>query len=504
MELKLQTQPAPVCQTVLDLAAGQPIEADLLLPDYCPDIVRVLTCRAEARVTQARVSGAALAVEGETVVTLLYLGEVGGVCRSEVRQPFQKRFDLPCECGSPLVFASAWKESISCRAVSRRRVEVQGALTVRAVVCDAKTQPVLCGSETPDLCLHTVETAFCCLRSREEQTVTLMEMVSPPPGAHLPREILRADCAAVLQDWATSGDGIAVRGELCVSLLASTGEGALETQCYTLPVSRRFPVGDAQAVCDVSLACEAISCTCADEDDDPPRTTVELTLRAAFLGAAEETIPTADDCFSIAGRASGEEARLETVSIAEPLSERCSLTAAAPLPEGADTVLDAFGVPSPLRFERREDGAYLTGSVRFAALVSGGESGISAVSAAAPIEIALPETVEGTPIVQAQIALLSTQAAPQGSDVAWTGEALVSGVLLAVQERTALVGASVDETQAAPRDPAVGLRVYYAEAGESVWEIARGCGALPQAVAEDNGLEEEVLAEPRVLLIPAL
>ena len=48
MELKLQKQPVAVCELLLDTVAEYPIECDLLLPDYCPDIVRVLCCRVQA------------------------------------------------------------------------------------------------------------------------------------------------------------------------------------------------------------------------------------------------------------------------------------------------------------------------------------------------------------------------------------------------------------------------------------------------------------------------
>lgn len=44
--------------------------------------------------------------------------------------------------------------------------------------------------------------------------------------------------------------------------------------------------------------------------------------------------------------------------------------------------------------------------------------------------------------------------------------------------------------------------IYYAAAGESVWEIAKRYGALPGQVMADNDLVEETLEADTPLMIP--
>ena len=48
MELNLKKEAVASCELLLDSAAEQTIECDVLLPDYCPDIVRVLCCSVDA------------------------------------------------------------------------------------------------------------------------------------------------------------------------------------------------------------------------------------------------------------------------------------------------------------------------------------------------------------------------------------------------------------------------------------------------------------------------
>ena len=42
MEYKLKKDRIAVCEIAFDSFTELPIESDLLLPDYCPDIVKVL------------------------------------------------------------------------------------------------------------------------------------------------------------------------------------------------------------------------------------------------------------------------------------------------------------------------------------------------------------------------------------------------------------------------------------------------------------------------------
>ena len=45
MEYRVMKGEIPVCETILDTSAEQPIDLDFSLPDYCPDIQKILKCQ---------------------------------------------------------------------------------------------------------------------------------------------------------------------------------------------------------------------------------------------------------------------------------------------------------------------------------------------------------------------------------------------------------------------------------------------------------------------------
>ena len=52
------------------------------------------------------------------------------------------------------------------------------------------------------------------------------------------------------------------------------------------------------------------------------------------------------------------------------------------------------------------------------------------------------------------------------------------------------------------RDLSYALKIYYADEGEGVWDIAKRYNTSVEAIMEENELEGEVLEQRGMLLIP--
>lgn len=66
-----------VNELIYEGSVEQSVDSDLTLPDYCPDILRILKCTVTPRVTGSQVSGERITVDGTVLVRLIYVGEDG-------------------------------------------------------------------------------------------------------------------------------------------------------------------------------------------------------------------------------------------------------------------------------------------------------------------------------------------------------------------------------------------------------------------------------------------
>ena len=73
MEYRLQKESCHVSESVLEATKEMPIDLDLSLPDYCPDIEKILKCRVSPQISGRSLSGDMLELEGNALISLYYL-----------------------------------------------------------------------------------------------------------------------------------------------------------------------------------------------------------------------------------------------------------------------------------------------------------------------------------------------------------------------------------------------------------------------------------------------
>ena len=115
MEYKLKKDHIAICETAFDSFTELPIESDLLLPDYCPDIVKVLKCQAHPAFTKTEVNGDKCVLEGAAAITIFYTGEDGKLRTSEHKVDFLKTLELKTTPQNPIVFCTLKEDYLNCK-----------------------------------------------------------------------------------------------------------------------------------------------------------------------------------------------------------------------------------------------------------------------------------------------------------------------------------------------------------------------------------------------------
>ena len=81
-------------------------------------------------------------------------------------------------------------------------------------------------------------------------------------------------------------------------------------------------------------------------------------------------------------------------------------------------------------------------------------------------------------------------------------ELKVTGMVYNTMYMKALTDISVNEAEPLEKDGDYALRLYFADKGEDMWEIAKKYGTSINAIMEENNLNDEVISEHGMILIP--
>ena len=510
MEYKLKKDHIAVCETALDSFTELPVESDLLLPDYCPDIVKVLKCQACPAFTKTEVNGDKCVLEGTVAITIYYTGEDAKLHASEHKVDFLKTLELKTTPQNPAVFCTLKEDYLNCKAVSQRRVDVRGAFSVTIKILSNTEEEMICAAEGAGLQLSHRPMQSSELIGTAGKRFTVREDLElgqeKPPMDYIIRhsEKVRTD------EWKISAGKVIAKGELEVLLeYQPQGEGERQTVQYQLPVSQMLDldgVGE-ESVCHDCFDLLGSALHPQTDADGLTRTAAgEFTLCLRCIALRQNTVLPAVDAYSTQFELQQSQKPASLLLTVEGLPQSWELEQTVQLPEYMKKPLDFWCETSALSTSVQEDVLTVGGKLRYCML------GADADGAPVYFEQAqelLQEYRLGADAADylLELSLDAENCRYELSDknsLQCRCRLKADGMILGIMPVSFITGIKVDETREKKRESESAMTIYYADEGESIWSIAKRYNTSISAVMEENSLEDEFLPEKKIVLIPMI
>ncbi len=508
MEYKLKKDRIPVCETVFDSFTELPVESDLLLPDYCPDIVKILKCQAKPALSKTQVSADQCVLEGAILLTIYYVGEDGRLRTSEHKAEFHKTLELKSAPSNPLVFYTAKEDYLNCKAVNQRRVDVRGAFTLNVRILSVSEEESVGEAQGAGLQLSHRSVQCSQLVGTAEKRFTIREDIElgqeKPPMDYL----IRHSEQVRVTEWKLAGGKLIFKGELEGSLEYQPQEGeGKQTASYQLPVSQMLDVDGAGEDCICHIQCDLLWSAIHPQTDADGLTRMvagEYTLGIRCFVLQETSVLPATDAYSTQYELQLSQKQSSLMRALGGMPQSFDLEQTVTLPEGMKEPLDFWCETGAVGVSVQEQSLMITGKLRYCMLGADPDGApvyweqVQEISQECPV----------TEPAQGYLPQLSISAEDCRYEMREQGQTVcrcrlkVDGIILGVFPVRFLTGIQVDESQEKKREAQSAMTIYYADAGENIWNIAKRYNTSIAAVMEENGLEEEVLAEKRIVLIP--
>ena len=508
MELNLQRQPITVNEVVYDGFAEQPIECDAQLPDYCPDIVKILKCTVSTAVAGSAVSGDRLSIEGMATAHVYYAGEGGNIRHADYKIPFQKAVELRLATNDPVVSVLPSVDYVNCRAVNQRRIDIRGAITFKVKVTDQKQEEVISDATGGGVQLRREMIPVTDMIGQHESGFTVSEELDLGYGKSPMGTIIRSDSRVNVQDFKVIAGKIVCKADFMLHICYQPVEPAapLEVMEYTLPLSQ---IIDAEGVddgclCDVEMFVQSCDARPAqDGDGEYRRLSLDAAIKAVVASHRHREVPVASDCYSTKYESGCKRRRVNFLRLCEQLRETMMHKASLDLPEGVKTVLDAWCEVENLgwKYEKPNLNLSLRLVVSMFAQMEDGECRYFEQSEEMERQVALQHDCDSILFEPTADILSCAYNIAGGEKIDIRCEVLLKGCVHCSIGCDALSEIAVDETQPKPKEQNK-LYLYYADEGESVWNIAKQYNTAAGAIWEENNVEQDVLPQRAMLLIP--
>lgn len=240
MEYMLSREALAANEIIYDGCQEQPVDLDINLPDYCPDIQRILKCQVYPRIASRNITGDRLELDGNYTLTILYLDSGGMAVRCyESNQSFSTVINLKQNADNAQIYAFTRVEYINCRATSPRRLDIHGSFSVCARVTAQTENEVISNIDGEGVEQQKNKITLNKVAGFRQQQFNVDEVLELGQGKPAADSIVRADAFATVQDYSAVGNKLMIKGEVCIKFVYSSidDEMALEVMEYAIPFS---------------------------------------------------------------------------------------------------------------------------------------------------------------------------------------------------------------------------------------------------------------------------
>lgn len=425
MELELRRQTVPSFETILEETVEQPVECDALLPDYCPDIRRILKC----------------------TLTPVPVGKT----------------------------------------ITAGRLEIRGSVVVSASVISCYGQQILAGSEEKTIQLRMAQQKGIRLSGAFDREQRLAKTTTLEGSAAPLTRVLRCDAAVSRREEKWLDGRLLITGEVLAAAHCADQNGGWQTAECTLPFELTIDCPEG-ADAEFDIRCRALAPTAEPmQDADGEYRALEWGVTISVEGKIYRAyaLDCCTDGYSTRYQSACKGRTLQTVELVNLCRESETRRETLPLPEATGEVVALWARVEGCTAVPEGDGLLAEGRLGLTLLTKMGDGEYYSFDRTMELQRQLPGGEDCR--WEAGLECRGCRWEQTGNELSLTCELVWQGAICRTRRLAVLEDITVDE--AAPKENRMprGLYIYMAEEGESLWEVARRYNTSEARIREDNG-----------------
>lgn len=508
MELELKKMSLDTYETGGELTLTQEETAETIVPDYCPDIARIIETEGKVYLHSRELRDGKAELSGTVRVTVLYTpdGE-GGVRTLEFAMPFTVESDGRSLTGCQHLTAETEPEFLEARMLNPRKIFTHCKLVTH--LTGYQRMPLsFCADVEADEGLHVEKKQekqhAILLTHIAEKDFTFTEEINLSPGREGAAELLTSQVSSTVTEAKVVGSKLIFKGMFSAGLLYRTAGGSCGSAAAELPFSQVMEVEGAAEGSAAALQLQLTGTDFQIDGDDPEgrQIAVTLYLHATALLREEQELTLLSDLYSTAYDMTYEAAPLSLASFCEHLTRRQTVREVLEIGVVAESILALSAVCGAVSVSREGSMAVLRSNVTVRAMYldEGGVPLVAERRVDVSCQLELPEDCRITARAVCTEEVQGTLG-DRGIEVRFPVDFHIEA---ASRVKKVCVSSAKLDTEAAKDTtgaPSLVLRAMSRQ--ETAWDLAKKYNTTIASILSANQLEgEEELPREKLLLIP--
>lgn len=508
MNFNCETQKIGFCETVFETTAEQSLDADITLPDYCPEIQRILRCTVVPNVSSVQNTSGRVTADATATVRLLYVGDNGKTAGYEQSYPLQKFVESNRITSESAVSVNVNTDYVNCRAVNPRRIDVRAMLTFVFKAMNKREENVLCSADGAGIQLMRDERSFAAMTGVCEKAFSMSEVIELGEDKHPVSQIINVSPCAAAGEVKIINNKALVKGD-CVVKIYYIGEdsGSIESVEHSMPISQIIELDGINENSLSSLRLNVSSCEAvAKADSSGNMCLIDLNARISVFMIAFEEIPLSliTDAYSTDYEVKNASKNIELLEYNDSFNSTfTNKVVLESIGVSVDCVLAVWCSDIKYNFSAKEDKCVTNGTYQATVVYRDSENQIGIVQKPVDFDFSAKLGRKADRILcHGSASILGCSCAVTGdSRLELKTEIGVSGIVLSSCMKKYVSSIEISE-DGIKRDKSCALTIYFCDKGETLWNIARRYNTTVDAIMQENDITDSVMETSRMMLIP--
>lgn len=507
MEYKQRREKITINEMIYDGCQEQPVDLELTLPDYCPDIQKILKCQLCPAVVSASIVGDSADINGSVMVRVLYLDPKGEKLRCyETTTQFSSNIPVKTVTGNGVVIPRTNVEYVNCRAISSRRLDIHGAFSVCACVWEQRELALLHSVEEDDVEQLKTEGELCVSAGLSQQFFMVEEVLALGDSKPCAEMILRTDAHVVQEEVRQAGGKIQVTGHIALKVLYLTdlSDGMPETMEFTLPFRQQLDCGR-EGKSDLSVQLMGVNVQIkSDSNGENNLLQAEVKLSASVQCYVDNTVTFVTDAYSRTMEVTLEQEQRTFYQYEGTYSDVCTQKNGFEFPDGGITkIMDVWNESCSVSAVIEETGLLYKGKFNLCMLALNQEGNPFYFERMMEFQYNRDNSSHTIQFCRPKATVTNLSYRITGNTaIEVKAELQLEASIFSEQQYRFVETVIPNPDLIKAKDKEASLVLYYAEGGETLWDIAKQYATGVREIQEENALTEPVLDQPMMLLIP--
>lgn len=512
MNYDVSRETISVSGLVFDGCQELPVDLDLSLPDYCPDIQKILKCSVIPKITSRNISGDRLNIDGVINIKLIYVDSDKKAVRCcESSNPFSCSVDLRTSPENAVSLTSSRVEYMNCRAINPRRIDIHGALAICAKVYNKDNMDITSCVNGDDVQQKRLNMTVSNLTGLGQQQFSISEMLDLGQNKPLPEIIIRSDVVLVFDDYKNMANKVVVKGEAIVKILyiGDINTCNMEVMEFSIPFSQVIDVPGASEDCKCVVLFEILGHNEQIQNTNSGESNLvseDIRAAATVMAYVDQDIKVSTDVYSTDYDLECSSEFVRLCRLADSIKSSYSTKSTVEFTEfNISRVIDIWSDNCSINGKYENGGITYDGKINICVLavdLDGVPFYIERI-----VDISCKKDV-GTNFgedasVDSNICPIAIGYRITGSgSIEIKADLKICSHVYSYEKCNMVVSANPLDSDLRNKDRNCALTIYYAKAGESIWDIARRYYTSVDAVKNENSISSDVIDQEKMLLIP--